>query len=248
MSEESKNEAREKISAYLDDALSHSELDALSTMISSSRDAASDGQRAELDVSARYQMIGEVLRGQMSDASMIDVRSQVREALLDEKLDVTEAPGNRRVDRKRSIFDLVSLDLSSWFNPAGFNLVGYRSVGGLAVAALVAIILVVTINHEETVFDKGNLVAESNIENRAVSDAINNASIVSLPVSTSVAGAVETRNSAIGLYPQKYSQVNSQIRPRVNLETYLAEHAEFAAQDTMQGRIPYARAVSYEAE
>ena len=52
----------------------------------------------------------------------------------------------------------------------------------------------------------------------------------------------------IRLYPQEYTQVNSQVRPRVNLETYLAEHAEFAAQDTMQGRIPYARAVSYEAE
>ena len=33
-----------------------------------------------------------------------------------------------------------------------------------------------------------------------------------------------------------------------DFDAYLAEHAEFAAQDTLQGRIPYVRAVNYEAE
>ena len=37
-----------------------------------------------------------------------------------------------------------------------------------------------------------------------------------------------------------------QNQQAVNLDAYLAEHAEFAAQDTLQGRMPYARAVSYE--
>jgi negative regulator of sigma E activity len=40
--------------------------------------------------------------------------------------------------------------------------------------------------------------------------------------------------------------LDSNIRPVANLNTYLNEHSEFAAQDTMQGRMPYVRAVSYE--
>ena len=33
--------------------------------------------------------------------------------------------------------------------------------------------------------------------------------------------------------------------PAVNLNNYVNEHSEYAAQDTMQGMMPYARAVSY---
>jgi hypothetical protein len=38
--------------------------------------------------------------------------------------------------------------------------------------------------------------------------------------------------------------VNDDVRP--NLNSYLNAHSEFAAQDTAQGRMPYARAVTYE--
>jgi hypothetical protein len=38
--------------------------------------------------------------------------------------------------------------------------------------------------------------------------------------------------------------VNNDVRP--NLNSYLKAHSEFAAQDTAQGRMPYARAVTYE--
>jgi hypothetical protein len=34
-------------------------------------------------------------------------------------------------------------------------------------------------------------------------------------------------------------------RPAVNLNSYMNEHSEYAAQETMQGMMPYARAVSY---
>jgi hypothetical protein len=36
--------------------------------------------------------------------------------------------------------------------------------------------------------------------------------------------------------------------PAVNLNSYVNEHSEYAAQDTMQGMMPYARAVSYGSE
>ena len=38
--------------------------------------------------------------------------------------------------------------------------------------------------------------------------------------------------------------VNDDVRP--NLNSYINAHSEFAAQDTAQGRMPYARAVTYE--
>jgi negative regulator of sigma E activity len=235
MNKKSTNEGREKISAYLDDALPQAEIDALSLM-----DDASVGQRGQLGVASRYQMIGEVLRGQMSDASMIDVHLQVREALHDEKLDVPETIGNvldnQGADGGRSVFDLISFDSASWFDRAQLNSAWFKPVGGLAVAASVAMIMVITVTNEETTPNSNldnNLVAESTIENMTT----NNASVVSVAVSTSVATSVanETGTPKVDL-------------PHVNLDTYLAEHAEFAAQDTMQGRMPYARAVSYEAE
>jgi hypothetical protein len=33
--------------------------------------------------------------------------------------------------------------------------------------------------------------------------------------------------------------------PAVNLNSYVTEHSEYAAQDTIQGMMPYARSVSY---
>ena len=230
MNKKSTNEGREKISAYLDDALSQAELEALSSMGESM-----NGSMSDQGVASRYQMIGEVLRGQMSDASMIDVHLQVREALHDEKLDVSETIGNvldnQGTDGGRSVFDLAS-----WFDRAQLNSAWFKPVGGLAVAASVAMIMVITVTHEETTPNSNlnnNLVAESTIENMT----INNTPVVSVAVSNSVATSVanETGTPKVDL-------------PHVNLDTYLAEHAEFAAQDTMQGRMPYARAVSYEAE
>lgn len=221
MNEESMNEEKEKISAYLDNALSQAELEALSS---------TEG----MSVASRYQMIGEVLRGQMSDASMIDVRLQVREALGNEDLKweeiKQEKPGdNKEAGRKRSISDLISFDRASWFNFSG-----YRPLGGLAIAASVAMIMVITVTHEETA-------PNSNLDNSLVAEStIENAPAVSVAVSNSVANSVanETGMPKLVDRPRSY----------VNLDTYLAEHAEFAAQDTMQGRMPYARAVSYEAE
>jgi hypothetical protein len=36
--------------------------------------------------------------------------------------------------------------------------------------------------------------------------------------------------------------------PAVNLNSYVTEHSEYAAQDTIQGMMPYARSVSYGSE
>ena len=44
-----------------------------------------------------------------------------------------------------------------------------------------------------------------------------------------------------------YSQPNLAV-PAVNLNSYVRQHSEFAAQDTIQGMMPYARSVSYGSE
>jgi negative regulator of sigma E activity len=240
------NEDKEKISAYLDDALPQGELDALTSMADMSARQRTGRQGMELGVASRYQIIGDVLRGQMGDASMIDVRLQMREALRDEKM-VASVDADHRAYKKRSIF---SSGFGSWFNQTLFSHTWYRPLGGLAVAASVAMIVVVTVTHEETTFDKGNLVAEIAAGNTAIEDTtISNVSVVSAPaVSVAVSTSLDDGTRAQDAIAQTYSQVNTQTTPQVNLDAYLAEHAEFAAQDTMQGRIPYARAVSYEAE
>lgn len=223
MNKESKNKERETISAYLDDALPQTEVDELSLMGNTVL-GQEESRKRVLGTASRYQLIGEVLRGQVSDASMTDVCLQVREALkheemAQENLDVSKsvnAEKDRKHSKSGSTFNLVSWLGSAW----------YRPVGGLAVAASVAMIMVVTAPHDE-VISNNNLVADSRD---------NGVPVVSLPVATSVA-----RETGV-------SKLADQSSSQVNLDAYLAEHAEFAAQDTMQGRIPYARYVSHETE
>ena len=70
------NKRKEKISAFLDSDMHHDEL------MSFSLSAESDDARA----AQRYQMIGETLRGEMSNSSFVDVSHAVREALADENI------------------------------------------------------------------------------------------------------------------------------------------------------------------
>lgn len=62
------------------------------------------------------------------------------------------------------------------------------------------------------------------------------------------ATAVVAEQAPMSLSPQILAAqpVSNEIRPAANLDSYLKAHSEFAAQDTMQSRMPYARAVTYE--
>lgn len=198
---------KEKISAYLDDDLSPEELEAM----------ASIEDEAEFGVASRYQIMGEALRGQLSDAAMIDVSAQVREALSNENLQneaiqAAERPVRQPIEpAKRSLFDF-----GAWFRP-----LSVLPLGGLAVAASVALVMVAVVTQVESPSGQGNLVADAGNP------------VVNIPDDVrTVAVAIE----------------DTQLRNQqaINFDAYLAEHAEFSAQDTMQGRMPYARAVSYE--
>ena len=194
------NEDKEKISAWLDDAIEYSEARSLEVE-----------QSDELfSTAARYQIIGDALRGKVSDASMIDITAAVREA-IDREPGIAPrsmpATSSRRHSKRRS---KPLFDFGSWLRP----------IGGLAVAATVAMVMVVTLTDQQT--ETGNAFV---------------ANVGQQPVQ-----AVPVRNSA-----PAYARPTI-AKPAVNLNSYVTEHSEYAAQDTIQGMMPYARSVSYGSE
>lgn len=188
---------KEIISAYLDDGMSPEELKALGPIEIESKFGAA----------SRYQMMGEALRGELSDAAMIDVSAKVREALRNEEILTAKSPVRRSVKKARQPL----FDFSAWFRP----------LGGLAVAASVALVLVVAVTQVESPSGGGNLVADAGQPTVNIQESVR---VVAVAV----------------------KDTPPQPQQAVNLDAYLAEHAEFAAQDTLQGRMPYARSVSYE--
>ena len=120
---------KEQISAWLDDAADANEV------ISLTEDSGATGY----STAARYQMIGDALRGQVSDAAMIDVSAAVREAIAQEPaFEATTRPAVTS-QPERSIFDAIT----GWLKP----------VGGLAVAATVAMVMVVTLTEQPVTGD-----------------------------------------------------------------------------------------------
>ncbi len=196
---------KEKISAYLDDNLSPDELESMASIESES----------EFGVATRYQMVGEALRGQVSDAAMIDISAQVREAIQNEETYATERPARQAAKQPRQPL----FDFSAWFRP----------LGGLAVAASVALVMVVVVTQIDSPSGQG--IGQGTGERNLVADAAQPA--VNIPDDVRMVAVTS-------------EDTQPQNQQAVNLDAYLAEHAEFAAQDTLQGRMPYARAVSYE--
>jgi len=190
------NENKEKISAWLDDAAEYNEVGSLET---------EQDDRA-FATATRYQMIGDALRGKVTEASMIDISASVREAVSREPEIVPVARQARPVQREaKPLFDF-----GSWLRP----------VGGLAVAATVAMVMVVALTDQQAGTDSAQV---ANIGQQPVQ---------ALPV-----------NNTAPVYARP-----GVAMPAVNLNSYVTEHSEYAAQDTIQGMMPYARSVSYGSE
>ena len=189
MSEEDK----ERYSAWLDDEAEHDEVHSI----------AAEQNNAHFCTASRYQMIGDAMRGKVTDASMTDISASVRAAISQEpELAPAQSKPVRAPQREtRPLFG----GLGAWLRP----------VGGLAVAATVAMVMVVTLT-EQPIDTSGT--TASNVGQQPV---------ISIPVSNP------------GTYNARIAQ------PAVNLNNYLRQHSEHAAQDTVQGLMPYARAVSY---
>ena len=194
------NEDKEKISAWLDDAVEYNEMNSLKP----------DQDAQAFSTVTRYQIIGDALRGNVTDASMIDISAKVREAIKREP-ELAPATGPASTTRRPSHSKAKPLfDFGSWLRP----------VGGLAVAATVAMVMVVTLTDQQ-----------AGTDNAVVAD-VGQQPVQALPVSNP---APQYTNPRVAM-------------PAINLNSYVTKHSEYAAQDTLQGMMPYARAVSYGAE
>ena len=74
------NKGKEKISAFLDGAMHQDEL--MSFSLSS--------EPEDANIAQRYQIIGDVMRGELRDSSFVDVSDAVRESLANETIVVEE--------------------------------------------------------------------------------------------------------------------------------------------------------------
>lgn len=194
---------KEKISAFLDDDMHRDEL------MSFSLSAESDDAK----VAQRYQMMGDALRGEMSEESFVDISSAVREALADENIadqmtTETEIASSKPATEKSGFFDL-----SAWLKP----------VAGMAVAASVAVVMVVSVTEQET------------------------AGIA--PVATTIEAQPVVQLAADDKATDQAAASSHVVDNKdTDLNPYINQHLEFATQDTLQGRLPYVRAVSFESE
>ena len=197
-----KNEkpAAEKISAYIDDALSLDEIESLFGV--------NENNDKPFSVATRYHMVGEAIRGELSDASMVDVSRQIHQALSDETFDTAEPARTVKPAQQTG----SRFDFSAWLESFTMPL------AGMAVAASVAVLTVVAVVQMES--PEGGQ------------------QLVTLPATT--------QDALLANQSSDNSLSNEQ--KMAEFDAYLTEHAEFAAQDTLQGRIPYVRAVSYQAE
>lgn len=206
------NKRKEKISAFLDNDMHRDEL--MSFSLSAEADDAKTAQR--------YQMMGDALRGEISDSSFIDVSHAVREALANENI-------GEQISAAKS--EALSDPLSA--KPGFFNISAWlRPVAGMAVAALVAVVMVVALSGQET----GALAP--------VATNIDTQPEIQLEAQPVVRVAVENKAIIDNTIDNRATGNNS-----IDIDRRLLnQHLEFATQDTLQGRLPYVRAVSFESK
>lgn len=192
---------KEKISAFLDSDLHRDELMSFSL----------SGEAQDATTAQRYQVIGDGLRGELSEASFIDVSGAVREALANEniadQMSSTKAPVAKT---KKVLFDM-----SAWFGPAA----------GVAFAVMVAVVMVFAVAEQDA-------------------DSIAPVAIDTVTQPEIKATAVAVDNSMKNTKSVTAEAIDA--GKNTDIEPYINQHLEFATQDSLQGRLPYVRAVSYE--
>ncbi len=201
----------EKISAYLDGEIHRDEV--MSFSLSAETDDAS--------TSVRYQLIGDALRGEAIEFSMLDISVAVREALADENIVDQSRVEQSRVQATRINTAVTGTVVSSVRGLADWLMASWlRPVAGMAVAATVAVVMVVGVTQQDE--RTGGQVASLQPVMPTVATIASNQPLQTIP-----AQAIPAIN-------------NSELNP------YLSQH--FATQGALQSRMPYVRAVSYESE
>jgi len=222
------NERNEKLSAFIDDALHSDEL--MSFSLSAEADDAK--------IIQRYQMVGDTLRGELSESSFIDVSAAVREALAEENIADQIAAGQYSppdtTPAAQAGTGLLSGMFGSWLRP----------VGGLAVAATVAVVMVSTLSQPESDVDGTNPFTSPVADNGTTgngslpgADLADQAIVKATDVPTDVLpSAVQGVRSL---------PVSSRTSSPAGLNPYINQHLDHAPRNAVQGRLPYARSAIY---
>jgi len=237
------NKRNEKISAFLDNEMHRDEIMSFSL----------SGEADDAKVAQRYQMVGDALRGELSaSSSFIDISQAVSDALANENIademnvdkintesvagHSTSAAGNKKAS--------TGFDWSSLFRPAA----------GMATAALVAVVVVFSLSDNDSVGP--NSVA---VQDAGTSESMNKVALTQ-PASIQPASIQQSQAQfrTVANVPGQPAQMNTLLSPggvnnaglngnrATKMSPYINQHLEFARQETLQGRMPYVRAVSFE--
>lgn len=166
MSDVMNDKHKERLSAFIDNEIGP---DALSEL------AAGDS------LLHRYQLIGDAIKEDLCDASLIDVSARVKVAIESE---LTHSDARIRTSKKSSSAQ-PWIDFSAWLRP----------VGGMAVAASVAIVMVMVINQPET--------NEIGVSGAGSQVAIDTRPVVSLPVNNVKNNLSSSINSGVAIIRNK---------------------------------------------
>lgn len=183
---------KEKISAFLDSDMHRDELMSFSL----------SAEPEDAQIAQRYQMVGDTLRGEMSESSFIDVSAAVRDSVAAITMDASTVDSPAVSVSTKSASKASIFDVSAWFKP----------VAGMAMAVTVAVVMVLVVSEQDS------------------------AGIAPVATNTTVPAVVN---------PVTVTPVVADAQTPVD-QRLVNQHLEFATQDTLQGRMPYVRAVGFE--
>ncbi len=221
---------KEKISAFLDNDMHRDEL--MSFSLSAEADDAK--------VAQRYQLVGDALRGELSDSSFIDVSQAVREALANENI-ATEMSAEQLASQHSSLGSTKSAGnnkiTSGKTTPGFFDWSTlFRPAAGMAMAVLVAVVMVFSLSEQsDDGFAPGSVPL-------ALQDANNSG------IDNATATAEHNQNGQSQAQFRTVANTGVTNKRATEMSPYINQHLEFARQDTLQGRMPYVRAVSFESK
>jgi len=210
MSTQDISKREQQVSAILDDDLNQQELNEF--MQDLTRDPVADAERVK-----RYQMMGDVLRDDLNEASFMDISAAVHRA-IDQEPEYHALESNTAAKKvSKPLFDL-----SAWTKP----------LTGMAIAASVAMVTVVSFRAVETdsTNDPARAVAEASVEFKKPTIA---------PVNPVIANQVRLASTV-------EAKTKMQLQAK-QLSDYMMRHSDSAGQSTMQGMMPYIRVVGFDA-
>ena len=216
----------EQLSALLDNDMKPEEL--AQFMDDLHRDPLAEGETLQ-----RYQLIGKTLRGELDSAAFIDVSAAVMRVINLDTVPIT----NVHPLRPRWVSSVQKL---------------MRPAAGLAIAASVAMVTVVSVRMLDLKGSEPFYVATPPVgqipqDKRALTplnplNLVNSTPIV--PVNAQRAQRVQVVVAGAAL---PAPAVQASLQPTDDqMREYLMRHSGVAGQATMQGVMPYARAVSFE--